>query len=327
MKKALLIFLSFFCITISTKAQQDSQFTQYVFNGLHINPAYAGTKGDYYLQSFYRSQWQGIKGAPKSFSIAADGSFYEGRVGLGLIVSNDEIGAQSNLSAYVNYAYKLLLDDDATSRLSFGVAGGMMQLGIDGNKLQAIDQGDAAIPLYSQTRIYPDARLGIYYSNKSYFAGFSATNVLAKYMSGRNNDELLVPVPQPHIYLTGGALFTLDEDLKLKPTVLIKDDFKGPVSVDLNAFFLIKETIWLGGFYRSGFNIHNNNLQPDLPISSSIGLITELFATQDLRIGYSFDYSLNKLRNYNAGSHEISVGLYINRKDYKRIRQTRCYDF
>lgn len=103
------------CITIGLKAQQDSQFTQYIFNGLHINPAYAGTKGDLYVQSFYRAQWQGIKGAPKTFSIAADDAFKEGKVGLGMIISNDQIGAQSNLSAFANYAYHLNLNDNELS--------------------------------------------------------------------------------------------------------------------------------------------------------------------------------------------------------------------
>lgn len=166
----------------SAKAQQDAQFTQYLFNGLHINPAYAGYKDDIYVQSFYRSQWAGIKGAPKSFSIAADGAFNDGSVGLGLIVSNDQLGAQSYLTAYANYAYRIRLDDES-SQLAFGIAAGMVQLGIDGNKLEGYKPGDELIPVGSQTSTLPDARFGVYYANKSYFAGFSATNMLAKYMA------------------------------------------------------------------------------------------------------------------------------------------------
>lgn len=328
-----LFFLLLLALGISTglKAQQDSQFTQYIFNGLHINPAYAGTKGDLYIQSFYRAQWQGIKGAPKTFSIAADDAFKEGKVGLGMIISNDQIGVQSNLSAFANYAYHLDLDDNQASTLSFGVAAGMMQLGIDGGLLEAINPGDLTIPYSSQTQIFPDARVGVYFSNDNYFAGVSATNILAKYMSNSKNQELLIPVPQPHFYLTAGALFRVNQDLSFKPTILIKDDIKGPTSLDLNAFFLLKERVWLGGFYRSSYNIHNKNLQKDLPTTNSIGLITEIFATSDIRIGYSYDYSINKLQGYNSGSHEISVGFYINRKenrkDYRRNKDTRCYDF
>lgn len=327
MKKVLLLFL-LICIHQGLRAQQDSQFTQYLFNGLHINPAYAGTKGDYYIQSFYRSQWQGVTGAPKSFSIAADGSFYDGNVGLGLIVANDQIGAQSSLTAFANYAYHLRLNDEGNANLSFGLAAGMMQMGLNGSKLIEINPGDGAImPYASQTKIYPDARFGIYYSSKKYFAGISATNLVARYMSDKNSNDFLVPVPEPHFYFSAGALFPLSDDIHIKPSILVKDDIKGPTSVDFNAFFLIKERVWVGGFYRGSYNIHNRNLQQNLPVNNSIGLITEIFATPDLRIGYSYDYSLGKLRGYGSGSHEISAGLYINKKDDKKNRLTRCYVF
>lgn len=307
-------------------AQQDIQLTQYIFNGLQINPAYAGYKEDLYLQSSFRSQWQGIKGAPRTFSVSADGAVNDGNVGLGAIITNDQIGAQSTLSAYANYAYRLRIGEDESSRLAFGLALGMLQLGIDGNKLQEINPGDGAIPSSSQTTVLPDARFGVYYSSPDYFAGFSATNLIANYAVKRNNQNILVP--QPHFYLTAGALFPVDEDLKFKPVILLKDDVKGPTSLDLNAFLLIKERVWIGGFYRTSFEIYKkSNLQSDLPKQSALGIIAELFATENLRIGYSYDYSLDKFRSYNSGSHEISVGFYINRRDLKKDRGLRCYKF
>lgn len=328
MKIILTIFLLFIGVHHGLKAQQDSQFTQYMFNGLHINPAYAGTKGDYYIQSSYRSQWQGVTGAPKSFSIAADGSFYDGYVGLGLIIANDQIGAQNNLTAFANYAYRLKLEEEGNSVLSFGIAAGMMQMGINGSKLIEISPGDGAItPYLSQTRTYPDARFGIFYSGKKYFAGISATNLIARYMSDKGNNEFLIPVPKPHFYLTAGALFPLSDDIHIKPSILVKDDFKGPTAIDFNAFFLIKERVWIGGFYRGSYNLRNSNLQLNLSTNNSIGLVTEIFATPDLRIGYSYDYALGKLRGYGNGSHEISAGLYLNKKDYRKSRLIRCYVF
>lgn len=311
----------------SAKAQQDAQFTQYLFNGIHINPAYAGYKDDLYVQSFYRSQWAGIKGAPKSFSIAADGAFNDGNVGLGLIVNNDQLGAQSYLTAYANYAYRIKLNDE-DSQLAFGIAAGIMQLGLDGNKLEGYKPGDGLIPVGSQTNTLPDARFGIYYANKNYFAGFSATNMLAKYMAKKSKENRLVPVPQPHFYFTAGALFPVNEDVQFKPVILFKDDTKGPSSLDINAFLLLKETIWLGGFYRSSFDLYKKDYQQNgLSKQNAIGAILEVFATENLRIGYSYDYSLNKLRDYNNGSHEISVGFYINRNNSNRDRQLRCYKF
>ncbi|PYF76707.1 type IX secretion system PorP/SprF family membrane protein [Pedobacter nutrimenti] len=325
MKKPTLLILAIL-LALSVCAQQDSQFSQYIFNGIHINPAYAGYKEDLYVQSFYRSQWAGVKGAPKSFSIAADGAIREGDVGLGLIVSNDQIGAQNYLTAYANYAYRIRTGSDEMSRLSFGIAVGVMQLGLDANKLEAINPGDNAVPLASQSTILPDARFGIYYSEEKYFAGFSVTNLFAKYAAKIRNSNLLVP--QPHFYLTGGAIFPLNEDLQIKPVVLLQDDTKGPTSVDLNAFLLIKERIWLGTFYRTSVKLYQkNNLPSDLPAENAAGIIVELFATPNLRIGYSYDYSLGNLRSYNYGSHEISAGFYLGNKNSKRNRAPRCYQF
>lgn len=326
--KQFIVFLVALSIILPAKAQQDSQFTQYVFNGLHINPAYAGYKEEIYIQSFYRSQWEGVKGAPRSFSIAADGAYKETNVGLGLIVSNDQLGAQTYLTAYANYAYKIRLGDNEDSKLSFGIAAGIMQLGLDGSRLEGYKPGDQLISVSSQTNTVPDARFGVYYANRDFFVGFSATNILAKYMAKKNTDDLMVPVPQPHFYFTAGGLMTVNEDVKFKPVILLSDDTKGPSSLDLNAFFLLKEAVWLGAFYRTSFDLYNKkNLQADLTKRNAIGGILEVFATQNLRIGYSYDYALNKLRNYNYGSHEISAGFYIGRNNLRRDRQLRCYDF
>jgi len=312
----------------SAKAQQDSQFTQYVFNGIHINPAYAGYKEDIYIQSFYRSQWVGVKGAPKSFSVAADGAFNDGNVGLGLILANDQIGAQSYLTAYANYAYRIRLNDEGSSRLAFGIAAGMMQLGLDGNQLEGYRPGDELIPVGSQSNTVPDARFGVYYHTQNFFAGFSATNMLAKYMSKKNTESMMVPVPQPHFYLTVGAMFPINDDMRIKPVILFKDDTKGPSSLDVNAFLLLKQSLWIGAFYRTSLDLYKKNYQQsNLSKQNAIGGIVEVFAAQNLRIGYSYDYSLSDLRNYNYGSHEISAGFYINRGNSSSDRQLRCYKF
>ena len=328
MRKIYLIILAL-AISKLVSAQQDSQFTQYVFNGLHINPAYAGYKEDLYLQSFIRSQWVGVRGAPRSLSISGDAATNSGNVGLGLIVSSDQLGAQSNLSTYANYAYKIRVGYDEESKLSFGIAAGFMQLGLNGDKLSGIEGDDPSLITNSQTRILPDARFGVFYSNPKYFAGFSATNMLAKYADRNNTSNLLVPVPQPHFYLTAGALLPLSEGLVLKPTILLKDDIKGPTSLDINSFFLLNEKVWLGAFYRTSVTIYEkDNLQNNLTKKSAFGAMFELFVSQNVRVGYSCDFSLNALRGYNFGSHEISAGVYINRRDQlKRDRQLRCYDF
>lgn len=318
------LFILFFGFA---KAQQDAQFTQYVFNGLHINPAYAGYKEDLFVQSFYRSQWEGVKGAPKTFTVSADVATNEGNVGLGLIVTNDKIGAQRYLTAFANYAYRLRVGYDESSRLSFGIALGIAQLGIDGNELSTIQDNDIIVPTGFQSIRVPDARFGIFYSNNNYYIGASATNILAKYMSRNATAQILVPVPQPHLYVTSGALFSLNDAIKIKPVLILKEDFKGPGSLDISGFLLLKEQVWLGAFARTSVNlVPKNNLQRGLTKESAMGGIIEVFAAPNLRIGYSYDYSINSLRNFNYGSHEISIGLYLKSKRADNGR-LRCYDF
>ena len=327
MMKRMIGILSIAGMISSAYAQQDSQFTQYIFNGIHINPAYAGYKDDIYVQSFYRAQWTGIKGAPKTFSVAADGAFNNGKVGLGLIIANDQLGAQTYLTAYANYAYRIKMDDD-DAQLAFGIAAGLVQMGLDGSKLVGYKPGDELIPLGSQTNTVPDARFGIYYANASFFAGFSATSLLARYMVKKNTEDSRIPVPQPHLYFTAGALLPFSEDVKLKPVILYKDDTNGPSALDITAFLLLKERIWVGAFARTSFDLYKKEYQQKgLGKEHAMGAILEVFATDNIRIGYSYDYSLNKLRNYNYGSHEISLGFYINRQNAAEKRQLRCSKF
>lgn len=310
-------------------AQQDSQYTQYVFNTIHLNPAYAGYKQDIYVQSFFRSQWVGVKGAPVSFSVAADGAVNDGNVGLGLIVANDKIGAQTNLSGYANYAYKIRIGDDERSNLSFGVAAGVMQLGLDGTRLGGIDPNDELIPTNNVSRIFPDARFGTYYANRKFFFGLSATNIVAAWASRQRTDNnLLVPIPQPHFYLNAGMLIPLGYGLDLKPVILLKDDTKGPSTLDVNTFFLLNEKVWIGAFYRTSVPLYSKKaLERSLTKKNAFGMMFELFVSDSFKVGYSYDHSLNKLRDYNYGSHEISAGFYINRKISRRDRELRCYDF
>ncbi|TZF82056.1 type IX secretion system membrane protein PorP/SprF [Pedobacter sp. BS3] len=304
-------------------AQQDAHFSQYIFNLIYVNPAYAGYKEEWYLQSFYRSQWSAVPGAPQSFSAAADGTVNHDNVGLALLLSHDKIGAQSNLAGYVNYAYRIQTGDSESSRLAFGLGVGCVQLGIDGDKLNAVDAGDAYVPAGKQSTLLPDARAGIFYSDEHAFAGFSADNLLTGYMAKNKDHTLITAIPKPHFYLAGGAVFPVSDGVKLKPTFLLKDDLAGPTNLDINGFVLLNERLWIGGFYRTAVKLYpKNNLQPDLHQPSAAGIIAEIFATPSIRIGYAFDYSLNKLRDYNYGSHEFSLGFYLH-KDKRG--ELRCY--
>ena len=319
--------LTVFCmgLCLLTYAQQDAQFSQYNFNGLYINPAYAGYKQDIYLNAFYRSQWTGLEGAPQTYTLAADGSVNDTKVGLGLLLTQDRIGAQSSMAIYGNYAYRLQIGYNENSRLAFGIGAGFVQNGLDGSKLRTVQAGDEYIPTVNQTVILPDARLGALYTNERFFAGISVDNVLSRLANGLKDKSVMTPVPVPHFYLTAGALFDINDQTKLKPSFLIKDDFRGPTSLDLNLFALLGERVWIGGSYRTALPLYKKpHLQSGLQKSNALIGILEVFATEKLRIGYAFDYSLTPLRNYSYGSHELSIGIYLRSGRLEPV-SNKCY--
>jgi type IX secretion system PorP/SprF family membrane protein len=323
MMKRLVLFFSFMLCFVLANAQQDAQFSQYIFNGLYINPAYAGYKEDLYLNSFFRSQWTGLTGAPTTVSVSADAAVKDGKVGLGMMIQRDQLGAQTNIAAYGNYAYRLQIGEQEHSKLAFGLGFGFIQTGIDGTKLNPVQTNDVYVPTTYQSVLLPDARLGIFYSSDHFFVGASVDNLLAHYMHNSISSALLIPVPQPHEYFTTGALFDLGYDTKFKPSILIKNTAGAPTSMDINAFMLLSEKLWLGGTYRTSVG-SKPNLQAGLQTSSAMVAMAEFFVNDALRVGYAFDYSLNKIGNYGYGSHEISVTILLN-KNPQVDRTRNCY--
>ena len=308
MKRFLIIVIGLLS-TRALYAQQDAQQSQYMFNGIYINPAYAGYKENLNFHSYFRSQWTGIEGAPKSMSLAVDAIANNGNVGLALQISNDRLGAQTNLSAYANYAYRLRMNNEGTSRLAFGLGLGAMQLGITGALLNPNDP-EPNLVTGMQSTIVPDGRVGVFYSDDKYYAGVSADNLISQFINVRNRGY--IAQPKPHYYLTGGALFPLSEDVLIKPSILLKDDAGGPTSLDLNAFIMFGQRLWVGGSYRTGVKLYNKSyLQTDLSNLNSFVAAMELFPLENLRVGYAYDISIGPLKGYSSGTHEISIGFYI----------------
>lgn len=305
-------------ITVTGYGQQTIQFSQYVFNGLAVNPAYAGYKEDLTVNLSFRSQWVGIDGAPRTGTASVDGltNNADKKVGWGVIATTDRLGPQNTSAVYANYAYRLRLNEEDTKRLSFGIAAGVTQYNLDGSKFIATDQGDGTIPLGNQSKVSPDIRFGMFYYTDKFYVGISAIDLL----SGRgrdsvNSDNYRIIKQVRHLYLTGGVMLPLSESLALKPTFMLKEDFKGPTNLDLNAYLLIHKVIWLGASYRTGVKLWNkSNLQKGLDQNDAISGIVEFFINDRFRIGYSYDYTTSKLANYQQGSHEISVSFSIPRK-------------
>lgn len=322
MKKYLFIIIILQLAITCVRAQQDAQVSQYMFHGIYINPAYAGYKEQLNVHAFYRNQWVGLEGAPKTLSLAVDAIANDGKVGLALQVSNDKIGAQRNLSVYGNYAYRIQMDMYGESTLAFGLGAGLIQLGIDGSLLNPNDF-ESQLPPGMQSTIVPDARAGVFFSNSKFYAGFSADNLIPQFMKMTN--YAFISKPKPHYYLTAGMLIPINEYMQLKPSFLLKDDRASVSSLDATAFLILNDKIWLGGSYRTGVKLYSKSyLQKDLSMLSSAVLAAQFFANENFRIGYAYDFSVGGLSRYSGGSHEISIGYAIGRK-YIRLSNPRYF--
>jgi hypothetical protein len=179
-------------------------------------------------------------------------------------------------------AQELPFADNSIDRLGAGV----VQLGLDGSKLDPDEQLDNFIPTNMTSAILPDAKIGAYYSNNRWYAGLSVDNLIVRFFDKKNEQNYLIPAPNAHFYLTAGMLIPLSEDIQLKPSFLIKDYKGGPTSLDINSFILFGEKLWVGASYRTAVSLYNKNyLQPGLNKDNSVVGIIQLFARNSLKIG------------------------------------------
>jgi type IX secretion system PorP/SprF family membrane protein len=324
--KNILCLLVVLCgLSLSSNAQQDIQFSQYVFNPLFINTAYAGYRGDTYVSAIYRSQWAGVQGSPKTLAASVD--FLAGRsdqMGLSARIMTDKLGPQRGTNFTAGYTYRIPLDNDGAKMLSFGLGVGIKQYSLDGNAFKYVDGNDQVIPAGNESRIVPDADFGIYYNTPSYYVSVSVQDLLssqtisAKYAL---NGEIFKSMERSrHLYFGAGTILDLSDDVKLKPSFLWKEDFKGPSNIDLNAFLLLSERLWIGASYRTGMRLWSkaDNLA-GLEKKDAIAAIVDIYATDRLRIGYSYDFTISSMNPYEKGTHEISVGLLFPKKDKRAL--------
>lgn len=287
--------------------QQLPQFSQYIFNGLHINPGYAGYKGEAYIQSTYRSQWMSFPGAPQTFTVTADLSANEGTMGLGISLLSDNLGPTTTTGGLLTYTYRIRIGTN--SRLGLGVSAGVTEYVIDGSKLDPNDLNDGKIPMGRVNMFTPNLNSGLFFDTPKFYAGFSVYNMVGKKVLEKK--DIALAYHDFHFYLTAGVLLELSEGVDFKPSFLIKEVKGAPTNYDLNAMFLFFDRIWLGGSYRSNMKIWNDKLDANLSNRNAVAAIVEIFATERLRLGYAYDHNLNVLQDYRANSHEFSVGFYM----------------
>lgn len=334
MKFYLKTFLLFAFIGFGSlvKAQQNIQMTQYVFNALGVNPAYAGYKEEWFAQMALRSQWVGLDGAPKTGLLSLDGVTEQisKKHGVGLQLGVDALGAQSATSIYGNYAFRLRLNEEDTQRLSFGLGAGVTQYSLDGTKLNPI-YSDPSLPTGRISEFVPDVRFGVYYYSSKFYAGASINDILADNESQIGVYDATTTAylrRNAHVYLMTGALVDFGEGLKFRPSLLWKEDFRGPSSLDVNASFIFDNKLWIGASWRTGVTAFDKEYVDHSPEKLSkrnaFAGLAQFYVNDRFRVGYSYDYIISQLSSLQSGSHEITLGLTFGRKE-KRLLSPRFF--
>lgn len=283
--------------TRESKAQQDPMYTQYMFNTLAINPAYAGTRDMLSLMLLSRHQWVGFEGAPSTQTLTAHSPVANKNIGLGLSLIHDHLGPTRQTGLYFDYSFQVKMNE--ALRLSFGLKGGFNYYQLDMTQLNRLTPYDD--PAYNDpniSKLLPNFGFGLYLYSTRFYLGLSAPKLLENKFSTEGDIESEQTGKETrHYFITSGAVFDLSNEVKFKPSILTRLAEASPISFDMNVNFLFKEKLWVGGMYR---------------ISNSFGAIVQYQITKQFKIGYAFDMTTNELRNYNSGTHEIMINYEFN---------------
>jgi type IX secretion system PorP/SprF family membrane protein len=272
-------------MSLVSYSQQDAQYTQYMYNTINVNPAYAGSRGVLSVFGLHRTQWVGLDGAPVTNTASINTPINESNLGLGLSFVNDRIGPtnENTISADLSYS----INTSETYKLSFGIKASANLFNLDINKLNPADQGD---PQFAdlENKFTPNIGAGVYFhSDKTYFG----LSVPSFFESTRYDDNsVAINKERMSFYFIAGHVFDLSYNLKFKPALMTKATEGAPLQVDLSANFLIMDKFVLGAAWRF-----------DAAVSAMAG-----FQVSDgLYIGYGYDMETTELKNYNSGSHEV----------------------
>ncbi|WP_396163476.1 type IX secretion system membrane protein PorP/SprF [Flavobacterium sp.] len=283
---SILLFSFLFIGCIDMNAQQDPQFTQYMYNTVAINPAYAGSRGMLSIFGIHRAQWIGLEGAPTTTGTSIHTPLNDSRIGLGVSMLQDAIGPSNKQTLSADFSYTISTSENY--KLSFGLKGTASLFSIDYTKLNRFDINDPRFQNNISNQFSPNIGAGLYLHSKQFYAGISVPFML---QSNEFNDiNSQVTHESLHYYFMSGYVFEISESTKFKPAFLAKAVEGAPLQVDLSANFMLNNKFVLGGAWRweaamsglAGFQVNDNWF-----------------------IGYTYDADSTKLANYNSGSHEL----------------------
>ncbi|MBL3657313.1 PorP/SprF family type IX secretion system membrane protein [Fulvivirga sediminis] len=282
-----LVFMS----VIKTEAQQYPVYSQYIFNPLVINPAVAGSHVQVSATAMYRNQWVNFDGAPKTFSFSGHTSLLKNKIGVGLLVANDQIGSYNNNSVFGSYAFIIR---SAMGTFSMGLQAGFNLTSADFSSLNLKDPNDPSFAAFDN-KFKPNFGAGVYYSNDLFFAGLSVPFILTNSVDITDAEALANGVKEArYYYFHGGMTLPLSrmKTVVFNPTVLLRGQEGQPLSMDLNAGFIFYDVFSVGASYRN---------------VDAIVTYIQLKITESLNFGYSYDWTSSDMKQYSSGSHEFSL--------------------
>lgn len=283
MKTRILLFALMFTGVLSY-AQQDAQFTQYMYNTININPAYAGSRGALSMFALHRTQWVGLDGAPVTNTVSINTPLNASNLGLGVSLVNDKIGPTTENAISADLSYSIHTSE--TWKLSFGIKATANLFDLDASKLNPVDATDPSLQNYS--KFSPNIGAGAYWHSDKAYVGLSVPNFI---QTNRYNDnEVAIFKERISYYLIAGYVFDFSNTVKFKPALLTKMIEGAPLQVDASANFMFYDKFMLGVSYRW---------------SASVSAMAGFQVTDGLYIGYGYDKETTNLDNYNSGSHEI----------------------
>lgn len=273
-------------IANNSNAQQNPEYTQYMYNTITVNPGYTGSTGSLEANLLLRKQWVGIEGAPQTGTFGIHAPLSNQKIGLGLNIIADDLGPASEQFVTGNFAYTI--ETSYTTKLAFGVKAGARMLSVDWSKGRFYDNNDVLLNNNIDNKIMPLVGAGAYLYSDKWYLGLSVPNFM-RYDYYDDIKESVIS-DKMHYYLMGGYVFDLSDNLKFKPSVLLKAVGGAPLATDVSANFLLQEKFTAGLSYRW---------------DDSVSALVGFQISKSFFMGYAFDYTVTNLNKYNDGTHEI----------------------
>ncbi|MFH6981976.1 type IX secretion system membrane protein PorP/SprF [Marinoscillum sp. 108] len=293
---------------VIASAQMRALTSTYPFNGLLINPAYAGSLNVFSVIAVHREQWINVEGAPVYQALTAHSSFNSNRIGVGLQATRDQVGITESVSVYGSYAYKIKM---SFGILAMGLQGGFDSRASDFSKLSVFDEDDQLLS-GTVNRFTPNFGTGLYFANPHMYVGFSVPYILENRTLVIDESDAVAADSREsrYYYATGGVILPLTESIKLSPSILLRGQEQNRFAYDITAMVIFDNIAYAGISYRN---------------SNDITFIGQLILNENFRVGYAYDATTSEITTETSGSHEILVNYRIKLRNYKKDPQCPVY--